>query len=126
MYYLLNYAPSIIRAIVFFIHIKFGFIFSLQMGIVYLICLLFVTPIYLVIINANYLIKGNISYTKSIIYMLSVIVFNVLCFIITHKIKTGYFIGDVPIDIYYLMAGIPVSIIIVGMCIIFLIKKYRK
>ncbi len=64
-----------------------------------------------------------ISYTKSIICMLSVIVFNVLCFIITHKIQTGYFIGDVPEGIYFLMAGIPVLIIIVGVGIIFLMKK---
>ncbi len=123
MYYVLNYIPSIIQTIIFFVYFQFGFVFDSQTRKIYLICLLLATPIYLVIINAIYWTKRNISYTRSILCMLSVIVFNVLCFIITHKIQTGYFIGDVPIELYYSMIGIPSAIIIVGMVIIFLIKK---
>ena len=59
----------------------------------------------------------------SIICMLSVIMFNVLYTMLVHKIQTGYFIGDVPEGLYYLMAGIPTLITIVGIGIMFFIKK---
>lgn len=123
VYYLLNYIPSFIHTILFLIHIKFGFVLCSPMDIVYAVFLYLVTPVYLVIINASYLIKGHISYIKSITCMLSVIGINVLWFIITHKIKTGYFIGDVPEGIYYLMFGVPASIILLGICIFYFIRN---
>lgn len=91
-----------------------------------IIVYLFVQPLYLLIINILFIYKKSISYVASIIYMFSVIIFNVLCTIIVHKIQTGYFIGDVPEELYYLMVGIPVLIIIVGMGITFLIKKVNN
>lgn len=55
--------------------------------------------------------------------MLSVIVFNVLYAMLINKIQTGYFIGDVPNAIYYLMLGVPAVIVLVGIVIIYSIKK---
>lgn len=90
---------------------------------VFAITYLVAQPLYLLIVNVPFVCKKSISCVDSIIYMFSVIIFNVLYTIIIHKIQTGYFIGDVPKGIYYLMTGVPALIIIVGMGIIFLIKK---
>lgn len=116
MYYLLNYAPSVLYIVVsmFSAKINFG---------VFAIIYLFAQPLYLLIVNVPFIYKKSISHVVSIIYMVSVIMLNVLYTMIVHKIQTGYFLGDVPEGIYYLMAGIPALIIIVGMGIIFLIKK---
>ena len=116
MYYLLNYAPSILYIVVSMMSIKIDF------GI-FAITYLFAQPLYLLIVNAPCVCKKSISCVASIIYMFSVIIFNVLYTIIRHKVQTGYFIGDVPEGIYYLMTGVPALLIIVGMGIIFLIKK---
>lgn len=40
-----------------------------------------------------------------------------------HKIETGYFIGDIPEQIYHLMIGVPSVIVIIGTCVIYLIKR---
>lgn len=90
---------------------------------IFAITYLFAQPLYLLIVNAPFVCKKSISCVASIIYMFSVIIFNVLYTIIRHKVQTGYFIGDVPEGIYYLMTGVPALLIIVGMGIIFLIKK---
>lgn len=116
MYYLLNFVPSILYIIDSLVTIKMDF------G-VFAIIYLFAQPLYLLIVNIPFIYKKSISYVTSIICMISVIIFNVLYTIIIHKIQTGYFIGDVPEGIYYLMIGVPTLIIIVGMGIIFLIKK---
>ena len=116
MYYLLNYAPSILYIIVSIVSIKIDF------GVC-AITYLFAQPLYLLIVNIPFVCKKSISCVASIIYMFSVIIFNALYTIIIHKIQTGYFIGDVPEGIYYLMTGVPALIIIVGMGIMFLIKK---
>ena len=116
MYYLLNYVPSILYVIVSMVFLKIDFT-------VFAITYLFAQPLYLLIVNVPFVCKKSRSCVASIIYMLSVIVFNVLYTIILHKIQTGHFIGDVPEGIYYLMAGVPALIIIVGFGIIFLIKK---
>lgn len=116
MYYLLNFVPSILYIIDSIVPIKIDF------G-VFAITYLFAQPLYLLIVNIPFVCKKSISCVASMIYMFSVIIFNVLYTIIIHKIQTGYFIGDVPEGIYYLMIGVPALIIIVGMGIIFLIKK---
>lgn len=90
---------------------------------VFAIIYLFAQPLYLLIVNMPFVYKKSISYVVSIICMLSVIMFNVLYTMLVHKIQTGYFIGDVPEGLYYLMAGIPTLITIVGVGIMFFIKK---
>lgn len=112
MYYLLNYVPPLLYIMVSMMSIKIDF------G-VFIIIYLFAQPLYLLIVNVPFICTKSISYVDSIIYMISVIIFNVLYTIIMHKIQTGYFIGDVPVGLYYLMAVIPTLIIIVGVCIIF-------
>ena len=116
MYYLLNYAPSILYIVVSMMSIKIDF------G-VFAIIYLFAQPLYLLIVNVPFIYKKSISHVVSIIYMVSVIMLNVLYTMLVHKIQTGYFIGDVPEGLYYLMAGIPTLITIVGVGIMFFIKK---
>lgn len=109
MYYLLNYFPSILYIIVSKVSIKMDF------GI-FAIAYLFVKPLYLLSVNIHFICKKSISYSVSMIHMFSVVIFNVLYTIIVHKIQTGYFIGDVPEGIYYIMFEVP-ALIIVGMSI---------
>lgn len=116
VYYLLNYVPSILYVVLSMSSIRMNF------G-VFAIIYLFAQPLYLLIVNMPFVYKKSISYVVSIICMLSVIMFNVLYTMLVHKIQTGYFIGDVPEGLYYLMAGIPTLITIVGVGIMFFIKK---
>ncbi len=116
MYYLLNYFPSILYIIFSIVSIKIDF------GI-FAIAYLFVKPLYLLGVNIHFICKKSISYGVSVIHMFSVIIFNVLYTITVHKIQTGYFIGDVPEGIYYIMFGVPALIITIGMSIMIFIKK---
>ena len=116
MYYLLNYIPSILYIIDSIVPIE------MDLGVLAIIYL-FAQPLYLLIVNVPFVCKKSISYATSIICMLSVIIFNLLYTMLMHKIQTGYFIGDVPEGIYYLMAGVPILITMVSMSIVFLIKK---
>ena len=120
MYYLLNCVPSVLYIGLYIVtsilnkKVNFG-----VLAIIYL----FVQPLYLLIVNIPFIYKKSKSYAAGIICMFSVIVFNALYTMLMHKIQTGYFLGDVPEGIYYLMVGIPVLIIIAGMGVIFLIRK---
>lgn len=55
--------------------------------------------------------------------MLSVILSNTAVFMIDNKIESGYFIGDVPEGIYYLMIGIPTVITVFGIVLIRFLRK---
>lgn len=116
IYYFLNYIPSILYVVIMLSSIEVGFGVG---AIVYL----FVQPLYLLIVNASFVCKKSISYTHSIICMLSVVIFNGVYTIIEHKIRTGYFAGDVPIDIYILMFGVPIVVIVLGIGILYLLKR---
>ena len=123
MYYILNYIPLIIQITILFIHICEGIVFKHGTQYLYIIFLIFITPIYLLIVNKICWDKEYISFQKSMVNMLFVILCNTLSFMINNKIQYGYFIGDVPEGIYYLMIGIPTLIIIIGMGIVFLFKS---
>lgn len=116
MYYLLNYVPCILYIIDSIAR------FKIDVG-VFAIIYLFAQPLYLLTVNIPFICKKSVSYVGSIICMFSVIVFNVLYTMLVNKILTGYFIGDAPEAIYYLMVGVPALIIIVGLGIVFFIKK---
>ena len=55
--------------------------------------------------------------------MFSAVILNTVVILVTHKIQTGYYIGDVPEGIYYLLIGIPIVIIVIGMGIVYFIRK---
>lgn len=116
MYYLINYVPTILCVIISIASIKIDF------G-VFAILYLFAQPLYLLIVNTLYICNKTISWFNSIIHMFSTVLLNVIYVIIIHKIKTGYYIGDVPEGIYYLMIGIPCVIILIGTCIMYFVKK---
>lgn len=89
---------------------------------VYMVINLLIIPIYLLIISWIYIRKMTISYTLSIICMLSVVLLNVLVLLVSHKMKHGVFIGDVPEGIYYLLIIVPSVIVLIGVAIFYLIK----
>ena len=122
MYWLLNYAPIFLQIILFGVSLNIKIDFNINFG-VYAIINLFVFPVYLLLVNAIYINKKMLSFTKGISCMLSVIILNIILILITHKIQTGYFIGDVPEGIYYLLIGIPTIIILIGMGIIYFLRK---
>lgn len=116
MYCLLNYIPSILYTI--------GLVMGVKLDVgAYIVLYFFAQPLYLLIVNIPLINKKIVSYVSGMIYMFSVIVLNALITMIMHKIQTGYFLGDVPEGIYYLMIGIPSLIIMTGIGIVFLIKK---
>ena len=123
MYYILNYIPLIIQITIFLFHICKGIVFKHGMRYLYVIFLIFITPIYLLMINKICWDREYISYQKSMVNMLFVILFNTLAFMLNNKINYGYFIGDVPEGIYYLMIGVPILIIIIGIGIVSLFKS---
>ena len=116
MYYLLNYVPCILNIIDTTVR------FKIDIGVFYIICL-FAQPLYLLIVNIPFICKKSVSYVGSIICMFSVIAFNVLYTMLVNKILTGFFIGDAPEEIYYIMVGVPTLIIVLGLGIVFFIKK---
>ena len=69
--------------------------------------------------------KKAISYPKSIVLMISVIICIVLTYLIGHKIRHGTFIGDVPAGLYYFAFFMPTAIIIIGMLIVYYLDKTR-
>lgn len=123
MYYILTYIPTFIQIIIFSLHRHVGIVFRTEAQILYVVFLLFVTPLYLLIVNRCFLIKDCISYSKSMSVMLSVILSNTAVFMIDNKIESGYFIGDVPEGIYYLMIGIPTVITVFGIVLIRFLRK---
>lgn len=121
MYYLLNYIPCIMQFVLF------NLPFEVNMDIVvYAVLYFFVMPVYLLIVNCRFLLKGIFTFLKSICFMLSVVVINVAIIMVVHKIKTGYFFGDVPGSLYGIMLGIPSAIILIGSVLIFLLRSKHK
>ena len=121
MYYLLNYIPSIVYIVMFMLPKPI----TLD-AVVYITIYLFIQPLYLLAVNIYFIYQKSISYVVSIICMVSVVIFHILPIMIYNKIKTGYFTGDVPEGVYYLLFFIPFSIIIVGITIAyFIIRKNR-
>ncbi len=102
MYYILNYFPLVIQALIFAIPAAINSNFAL-----FAIYNLLLIPVYLISINIHYLHKKQLSYLRSIAFMIS------------HKLKTGYFIGDVPEQIYYLLFVVPAFIILLGVLIVY-------
>ena len=122
MYWILNYIPLILQIILFSLSLNFKIKFNIDFAI-YAVINLFVLPIYLLVVNVIYMKDKMLSFTISFGCMLSVIILNVIVIMVTHKIQTGYFIGDVPEGIYYMLIGIPTVIIIIGMAIIYFLRK---
>lgn len=122
MYWILNYIPLILQIILFSLSLNFKIKFNIDITI-YAVINLFVLPIYLLVVNVIYMKDKMLSFTISFGCMLSVIILNVIVIMVTHKIQTGYFIGDVPEGIYYMLIGIPTVIIIIGMAIIYFLRK---
>lgn len=113
MYYILNYFPLVIQALIFAIPAA---------NINFALCAIYnllLIPVYLISINIYYLHKKRLSYLRSIAFMISVITANIFMFMISHKIQTGYFIGDVPEQIYYLLFIVPTFIILLGVLIVY-------
>ena len=87
------------------------------------VCWLILLPIYLLCINYFYLSRKAITYVISITCMIGVIIIKIVIAMISHKIKWGTFLGDVPEGLYCLLIGIPSVIVIIGIAIYYFIKS---
>lgn len=130
MYWCLNYLPLIIDCVIdiYSIAQKFCGIrheYNNMLTIIMFLWLLILSPVYLLCVNFNYINKKLITYAMSVGCMVSVIAARVVVMIISHKIKWGTFIGDVPEGIYYLLFFVPFSIVMVGITIIYFILRNK-
>lgn len=122
MYWLLNYIPIFLQIMLFGVVLNTRISFNISIGI-YGVINLFVFPLYLLVVNTIGINKGRLTFVKSIGRMFSAVILNTVVILVTHKIQTGYYIGDVPEGIYYLLIGIPTVIIVIGMGIVYFIRK---
>ncbi len=116
MFWLLNYIPLLFQIVLHITPLISKLQFNLNFGI-YMILYLFITPLYLLLVNFYYLKLSLIPYKISCIYMLSVVLLDFVVFLVIHKIKYGTFIGDIPEGLCILMIVIPVAIILLGILI---------
>ncbi len=116
MYYILNYVPFALIVILYSLNISMN-------PALYLVLYLLGQPIYLLTVNIRFVLAGKMSYVKSLIYMLSAVILGFVFTVVEHKIRTGYFMGDVPEGLYCLMAGIPALVIAIGMATTYFIKN---
>ena len=79
--------------------------------------------IYLLLINYIYIKRYAVTYVTGLLIAICIICLNVGGILILHKIEYGVFIGDVLEGIYYLLIGIPTVIIVIGMGIMYFIRK---
>lgn len=121
MYWVLMCLPLLIQTCIQIVPSITNYSFNFDVGLYFGSNLLGI-PIYLLIINIIYLKFKNISYTSSIMCMLATILLNVLILLISHKIKSGAFLGDIPEGIVYLLIIIPSIIVLIGIVIFYFVK----
>lgn len=136
MYWILNCLPLLIECVVniYSIFQKFynlGFysseyIYEHTSTIIMFLEILILSPIYLLCINFIYINKKLVTYKMSIICMISVIIVRVAIMMLSHKIKWGTFIGDVPMDIYYIFIIVPSVIVGLGIVIYYFVKTNNE
>ena len=122
MYWLLNYLPLIMQIVIHSIPLVSKISLNINFGL-YMVISCFILPIYLLLVNGYYIKSRVISYKLGIVCMISVVLLNVLVFLISHKIRHGTFIGDVPEGLYYLWVGIPCAIMLIGMAIYYFVNR---
>ena len=92
--------------------------------------MLVVRQIYLLCVNLFYVYKKKISLTRSILYMLGLIVISVGLMLGFHKMQYGVFIGDVPEQLYCFLIVAPSILVFAGVAIYAIgvgtYKKYAK
>lgn len=120
MCFILNYLPLMLQLLAFMAPISFNghlnlYVFYNLAGI----------AIYLLIVNEYYLLKIKTSYFKSAMLMISVFAMRILLFLISQKILTGTFMGDVPEGVYYILFFVPVLIVIAGTLLLFFVNKSK-
>ena len=81
-------------------------------------------PIYVVIVNAVYVLKKELSLIKSYICMVSIAFIYFTVTVIANKYRYGSFLGDAPDLIFYLCVCIPCVIFTIGIVVIYFIKKF--
>ncbi len=73
--------------------------------------------IYLLCINLYYVCKGRVSYIRSMVSMVGIIVLSVGLMLGFHKMQYGTFMGDVPGGVYCLLIIIPSIVVFAGVAI---------
>ena len=124
MYWLLSSVPLILGVLSELYSILGGFSdFNNTRNTFVIIWVLLLSPIYLLIINSIYINRGVVTYLTGALYILSIIAVRVGIRLLFYKIQFGTFVGDVPEVIYYWLFGIPATISIIGMIILY--TKHR-
>lgn len=90
------------------------------------IVIFLIRPIYLLLINIYYIMRKKVTYTKSVITMLSVIIAHILVLFINNKFKFGTFLADIPAGLIMLMIFVPWTIIIIGTLACYFLQKTIK
>ena len=122
MYWFSNFIPLIIQIFVFLISYIGGVNFNLDFTL-YIMWYILIVPIYLLVINNWYWKNNYISFGLGLACMLSVVFLRFLAFLFEHKLITGEFVGDIPIELIQILIFAPVIIIIISWIIIFLVRK---
>ena len=117
MYYVLTYLPPII-----WLAVAHPSIIKINIA-EFCVVIFFVEPIYLLLINAVYILKKDLKFYKGLIYMVSIPMINWLYIIRDRLIDTGTFAGETPLDFFFSIPGIPLAIILIGTMVIYLLKK---
>lgn len=111
--WVLNFLPLLCDIAIFVTSRIFGIKYNFDI-VVYCICFLFITPLYLLFVNFFYLKLKKITNKHSLICMFSVIVGRVLLFLIDDKIMTGELLGNIPLEVIYIALFVPMGIVIIG------------
>lgn len=120
MYYLFNYLP------ILFLFCPNTLLRHISGGLTLLIISV-IMPLYVVIVNAVYVLKKELSLVKSYICMISIAF---ICFTVAaigNKYMYGYFFGEIQDALepmLYLFVYVPGMIYTIGVVVIYFIKKF--
>ena len=85
-----------------------------------------IQPVYLLLINIWYILKKQLKHGVCLTNMILEVFFNVGYILFMHKIRTGEYIGDVPLGLYCVLVGIPILAILLGLIALWGYKLFYK
>ena len=123
MYYLLNFLPLFSLIILQVFAAQADITFPFWFEVIHIIWLMFLSPIYLLLVNKVYLYSKKISYFKSGFSMMLAVIANVMCILAESKITTGYWVDSKLESLYYLFIIFPTIIILIGTFLLYAMQK---
>lgn len=123
MYWLLNALPMFLEIGILYFRYFGNMSSNSSIDIIWIFV---VVPVYLLTVNFHYINAHKASYIKAIIVMLAIFVIRVGYIIFFYWLQFGEFIGDVPVDIYYLCIKIPSITVLIGLGVHYVVKLVYK